>query len=134
MENVTEPPNLRTDVRMTINVNDSPTGGKDVTATRDPERIAPVLELLGAIWRERPDWRLGQLIGNAVDTQGAEPEMSNLFYVEDDVVAAGLLAMTTRRHRINDNQARALGIDAGEPASSLRVPIPGAPADAPGPG
>lgn len=75
--------------------------------TRDPERIAPLLDLLGAVWREHPDWQLGQLLGNVVDTHGAEPEMSNLFYVKDDVIAAGLVAMTTVRRAIGGELARA---------------------------
>lgn len=31
---------------------------------RDPQRIAPVLEHIEKIWREHPDWRLGQLLSN----------------------------------------------------------------------
>lgn len=71
---------------------------------QDPERIAPMLDLLGAIWREHPDWRLGQLLGNVVDTQDVDHVM--LFHVEDDVVAAGLLAMTSERRRIGGEQAQ----------------------------
>ena len=31
---------------------------------RDPERIDPFLEKLGAFWKTVPDWRFGQLIMN----------------------------------------------------------------------
>lgn len=92
--------------------------------TRDPERIAPLLDLLGAVWREHPDWQLGQLLGNVVDTHGAEPEMSNLFYVKDDVIAAGLVAMTTVRRAIGGELARALGIDAAKLPRASEFPTP----------
>lgn len=29
---------------------------------RDPNRITPMLQLLGALWRKNPDLRLGQLV------------------------------------------------------------------------
>jgi hypothetical protein len=31
---------------------------------RDPNRIPQILERLGKLWKENPDLRLGQLIGN----------------------------------------------------------------------
>lgn len=43
---------------------------------RDPERMAAVLAVIGAVWRSQPDTRLGQLLVNL--TRG-----SDLFNVED---------------------------------------------------
>lgn len=90
--------------------------------TRDPERIAPMLDLLGALWREHPDWRLGQLLGNVVDTQDVDHVM--LSHVKDDVIAAGLLAMTSERRRIGGELARALGIDAANLPQASEFPTP----------
>ena len=42
--------------------------------SRDPKRIPKVLAVLGELWMEHPDLRLGQIIGNASIT----------FYTEDD--------------------------------------------------
>jgi hypothetical protein len=42
---------------------------------------------LGRIWLLHPDWRLGQIIENAVHPPGHEergPDTAWLFYVEDD--------------------------------------------------
>lgn len=43
---------------------------------RDPARIRPIVERLVVAWSQVPDWRLGQLLSNAV---GGDP-----FYVEDE--------------------------------------------------
>lgn len=42
--------------------------------TRDPKRIPQILALLGELWMEHPDLRLGQIMGNASVT----------YYTEDD--------------------------------------------------
>ena len=34
---------------------------------RDPERISGVLQQVERIWRQHPDWRLGQLLANLAD-------------------------------------------------------------------
>jgi hypothetical protein len=44
---------------------------------RDPQRIAPALGEIKAVWREFPDYRLGQLLVNAVGEE-------RLFNIEDD--------------------------------------------------
>lgn len=56
---------------------------------RDPARIDPILELLGKIWKQNPDLRLGQLLVNAA--RPSEP-VPKIFYVEDDVLKEGLQA------------------------------------------
>lgn len=46
---------------------------------RDVQRIK-LIAVLRAVWDQNPDWRLGQLIGNAIGIEGRiDP-----FYVEDD--------------------------------------------------
>lgn len=47
---------------------------------RDPNRIPRVLNLLGKVWAEIPDWRLGQLIENIARDMG----WNDAFYVSDD--------------------------------------------------
>ena len=43
---------------------------------RDPKRIARMLLLIGVIWKDNPDLRLCQLIGNVAPYDN--------YYVEDD--------------------------------------------------
>src|SRR4051812_16281087 len=52
---------------------------------RDPERIDLVLERLGHLWRALPDWRLSQVIVNALDVTAPQ-----VFYAEDDRLLVGL--------------------------------------------
>lgn len=47
---------------------------------RDPKRIESVLDQIREIWEQVPDWRLGQLIVNAVKPGEPCPEV---FYIED---------------------------------------------------
>ena len=47
---------------------------------RDPQRIQRVLDLLGKVWAEVPDWRLGQLIENIARDMG----WNDAYYMEDD--------------------------------------------------
>lgn len=49
-------------------------GTHSMSTTRDPNRIPRLLALLGELWVERPDLRLGQIMGNASIT----------YYTEDD--------------------------------------------------
>jgi len=46
---------------------------------RDPNRISGIIGRLERLWRERPDYRLGQLILNA----SGEDAPSRLYYLED---------------------------------------------------
>lgn len=44
---------------------------------RDQNRIDTILETISKYWKTVPDWRLGQLISNIIDTD-------KLYYIEDD--------------------------------------------------
>jgi hypothetical protein len=48
---------------------------------RNPDRIDRILKALGELWKQLPDWRLGQLIDNMNHTTGRD-----LFYIEDDEI------------------------------------------------
>jgi len=45
---------------------------------KDPKRIDPLMKRLMAVWKQNPELRLGQLIGNALNSN------VDLYYVEDD--------------------------------------------------
>ena len=47
---------------------------------RDPERIDRLLNQIREVWQKVPDWRLGQLLVNAVEPKEPCPE---IFSVED---------------------------------------------------
>lgn len=46
---------------------------------RDPKRIPVVLEALRKAWEKHPDWRLGQVVSNALG-----PGPQDVFFPEDD--------------------------------------------------
>ena len=50
---------------------------------RDPNRIDVICDLLRDVWKQHPDWRLGQLIFNLTGRY-------DCFYVEDDVLEEAL--------------------------------------------
>ena len=53
--------------------------------TREPKRIERILASIRAIWERFPDWRLGQLLVNAI------PEFEGrLFYIEDTIAEESL--------------------------------------------
>jgi len=55
--------------------------------TRDPQRIAHLLDLFQAEWRLHPDLRFGQLVVNTFTTVlGRPPSASDIFNLEDDRV------------------------------------------------
>jgi uncharacterized protein YihD (DUF1040 family) len=54
---------------------------------REPERIDKMVELLRALWKKYPDWRLGQLVLNAHSAVAASGEV---YFAEDDVLELGL--------------------------------------------
>lgn len=60
---------------------------------RDPERIDLMTEELRKAWHKYPDWRLGQLIANAVR---AETGVVNCdpFFIEDDEMLVGIQRTT----------------------------------------
>ncbi len=57
------------------------------TEHRDPARIDPTLEKIGEIWKRSPQLRLGQLLGNCVQSE------IKFYYMEDDVLLEKLEAM-----------------------------------------
>lgn len=57
---------------------------------RDPNRIDPMLALLGKTWKKNPDLRLGQLLVNAARPSEPVPQ---IFYLEDDAMEDGLRAL-----------------------------------------
>ncbi|MBQ4820973.1 hypothetical protein [Aquimarina sp. MMG016] len=60
---------------------------------RDPNRITETLKHLERIWKENPDYRLGQLI--VIATKPKEP-CPAVFYKEDDEMLDGLLNFEKR--------------------------------------
>jgi hypothetical protein len=58
---------------------------------RDPVRIRRISALLTAVWWACPDLRLGQIVETAKAFASADPmRMPTAFYVEDDIIEAGL--------------------------------------------
>ena len=47
---------------------------------RDPERIDRILNQIREVWEKVPDWRLGQLVVNAIEPKQPCPE---IFFLED---------------------------------------------------
>lgn len=47
---------------------------------RNPERIDKILEIIGKIWKQNPDLRLGQMIMNAFNIRDG----NGCYYIEDD--------------------------------------------------
>ena len=56
---------------------------------RDPKRIVPMLCLIETIWKENPDLRLCQLIGNVTPNDN--------YHVEDDGLENKLRTMYLKR-------------------------------------
>lgn len=67
---------------------------------RDPKRIDKTLEEIGRIWREYPEMRLGQLIGNVLEGPA-------LYYVEDD----GLLRALRSAYEDDEKQPTPINFD-----------------------
>ena len=57
---------------------------------RDPNRIPEMLAALEAAWRRNPDWRLGQVVVNAMPIDWPS---SDMFHVEDEDMLNGLLEL-----------------------------------------
>lgn len=57
---------------------------------RDPKRIKIIIEKLKKLWKNNPDWRLGQLVINVLSEQDASsgfmmrPNEHEIFTKEDD--------------------------------------------------
>ncbi len=58
---------------------------------RDVERIDRILDKVRGVWVAHPDWRLGQLIENAIAMAvQADGHPADSFYVEDHDLEGGL--------------------------------------------
>jgi hypothetical protein len=55
---------------------------------QDPGRIDEMVELVRALWRKYPEWRLGQLVLNAHSIVIAAQE--DAYFAEDDVLERGM--------------------------------------------
>lgn len=54
---------------------------------KDPKRIKRIIKLIENIWKDNPEWRLTQLMMNAL-TMSKDP-----YYVEDGVLEDGLVRL-----------------------------------------
>ena len=54
---------------------------------QDPGRIDETVDLLRAVWKNNPEWRLGQLVLNAHSVVGVPDEV---YFAGDDVMERGL--------------------------------------------
>ena len=64
---------------------------------RDPDRIEGTIQVLREVWEKNPDWRLGQVIANAVRQIDGRVDCDP-FYVEDDAMKEALESMSQRRY------------------------------------
>ena len=72
--------------------------------TREPERIERMLASIRSIWQRFPDWRLGQLLANAV------PDLErNIFYTEDTVSEEKLEAFEGKMDEALDRCLKNMG-------------------------
>lgn len=55
---------------------------------QDPERIPKTLKAIEEVWRQHPDWRLGQLLFNALRGHGhpglGQEQVARLLYYRAD--------------------------------------------------
>lgn len=55
---------------------------------RNPERIPTILKAIEEVWRQHPDWRLGQLLFNALRGHGhpglGKEQVARLLYYQED--------------------------------------------------
>lgn len=56
---------------------------------KDPNRIDGIIDELLALWKENPDWRLGQVIANVVRAQTGAAHCDP-FYLRDDEMLEGI--------------------------------------------
>lgn len=64
---------------------------------RDPNRIPQILEKVRRLWEANPDWRLGQLLINAIDRVAPFPSgQRRFFYLEDEILGQGLDSLDER--------------------------------------
>lgn len=66
---------------------------------RDPDRIAKMMTILGDLWEDNPDWRLGQLIENVMFATSGDRVNGHhrcMFHIEDDVAEQALVEAAKR--------------------------------------
>jgi hypothetical protein len=64
---------------------------------RDPARISQVMKALEEVWRDHPDYRLGQLIVSATNLSGREVVCPEVFSLEDEDILRGIEEIAARR-------------------------------------
>ena len=65
-------------------------------AMRDPARIDQVLAVVREFWHRYPDWRLGQLLVNAVQPEQPCPEV---YSIEDTTLVRKIESLAKRLGR-----------------------------------
>ena len=55
---------------------------------RDPERIDTVLDAIRVYWKQNPDLRLAQIVGNAANSAGYPSGAA--YFMEDPVLVANI--------------------------------------------
>ena len=63
---------------------------------REAIRIPEILEHLARIWKDNPDFKLGQLIATAASSTKPLPEV---FYLEDNQLLKGLLDLEEKLNK-----------------------------------
>ncbi len=53
---------------------------------RDTARIDKMIGLLAKIWKENPDMRLGQLVGNVAKFDTLTGDIRDLYLIEDELM------------------------------------------------
>jgi len=66
---------------------------------RDPARIAGLLKALEEVWRDYPDWRLGQIIVNATRYSRPSFVCPEIFHLEDDDMLKGMEDLVKKQHK-----------------------------------
>lgn len=89
---------------------------------RDPNRIEPMLEELGRLWKQTPDLRLGQLVVSMALKRDIDA-----FYIEDDKMFASIcdgLGWVDWESKLNASPYRSLRCPVDE-AATVEVELQG---------
>ena len=70
---------------------------------RDINRIPKIIKELERVWKENPDYRLGQLIVVATKPETPTP---SIFYIEDEELLPGLLSIGKTEKSTSEKQKR----------------------------
>ena len=70
---------------------------------RDINRIPKILKELERVWKENPDYRLGQLIVVATKPETPTP---SIFYIEDEDLLPGLLSIGKTEKSLSEKSER----------------------------